>query len=60
MAFVHRNNFEPSKLKSLQPQKALKSLDDELELFKAVMLERAQRFDELYGNTLPTTRRRRQ
>ena len=51
MAFVHRN-FEPSKLRSLQPQKALLSLDDELELFKAVVLESAQRFDQLYGNTL--------
>jgi len=58
MAFVHRNNFEPSKLLHKQPQKALKSLDDELELFKAVILERAQRFDQMYGTTLPTGRRR--
>ena len=51
MAYVHRN-FEPGKLRSLQPHKALISLDDELALFKAVVLERAQRFDEIYGNTL--------
>jgi hypothetical protein len=57
MAYVHRD-FEP-KLRSLQqPHKALKSLDDELELFKAVVLERAQRFDQVYGygNTLPGRR----
>jgi len=56
MAYVHRN-FEPSKLIHLQPHKAL-TLDDELELFKAVILDCAQRFDQLYGNTLPTGRRR--
>lgn len=56
MAYVHRN-FEPSKLIHLQPHNAL-TLDDELELFKAVILDCAQRFDQLYGNTLPTGRRR--
>jgi hypothetical protein len=57
MAYVHRN-FEPGKLRSLQPHKALISLDDELELFKAVVLESAQRFDQIYGygNTLPGRR----